>query len=433
MLWIPARKTRSGTVFTEFYHSPLFSVDPAVSAAVHLESDAQDDHENQDDDHKPPEDLDELPSTSTNLHDPLADLDDLPPPKRLKKLDFTQPPPPKGRHSAAHRRRQRQRNAEVAAKGHKPRPGAYKRHVPGAQSIPTALNPTTDLPAANGGYVATSEGAQELYGSKKRRTVEEFLLRGFQLIKWNGRDARPLVDQAGRIFAVLAGQPPGQHYAGVAQRAYAALMREGTAARFPASMQKHRHGLYAAINVRISYGQGQTEAAWLKSDYADTAEALLADPDLQTMASFASAMFAFWAPRLYGYYLGYNHKLNARRPFPKSVFSAAAFNFGPNVWTFKHRDVLNLPFGWCAIQALGNFDPTKGGHLILWDLRLVIEFPPGALILIPSATLSHSNIPAEFEAEDPQGFAKTMEEKDTRWRMGVDLWSTMDELASLAE
>lgn len=49
----------------------------------------------------------------------------------------------------------------------------------------------------------------------------------------------------------------------------------------------------------------------------------------------------------------------------------------------------------CAIQALGPFDPTKGGHLILWDLRIIIEFPPGATILIPSATLTHSNIPVQ--------------------------------------
>ena len=53
---------------------------------------------------------------------------------------------------------------------------------------------------------------------------------------------------------------------------------------------------------------------------------------------------------------------------------------------------MNLPFGWCAITALGPFDPTHGGHLVLWDLKIVIEFPPGSTILIPSATLRHSNM-----------------------------------------
>ena len=30
--------------------------------------------------------------------------------------------------------------------------------------------------------------------------------------------------------------------------------------------------------------------------------------------------------------------------------------------------------------------------MVLWDLKLVIEFPPGSTILIPSATLRHSNV-----------------------------------------
>ena len=47
--------------------------------------------------------------------------------------------------------------------------------------------------------------------------------------------------------------------------------------------------------------------------------------------------------------------------------------------------------GWCCITALGDFDPTKGGHLVLWDLKLVIEFPPGSTVLLPSAAIAHSN------------------------------------------
>ena len=58
---------------------------------------------------------------------------------------------------------------------------------------------------------------------------------------------------------------------------------------------------------------------------------------------------------------------------------------------FKHTDYGNLAFGWCCITALGDYDYTRGGHLILWDLKLVIEFPPGATILIPSSTIHHSN------------------------------------------
>ncbi|KAJ7713650.1 hypothetical protein B0H14DRAFT_2413748, partial [Mycena olivaceomarginata] len=170
-----------------------------------------------------------------------------------------------------------------------------------------------------------------------------------------------------------------------------------------------------------------------------------------------------WAPRLHRYYIDYNTRLcprfpDLKCPFPKSVFSCAAFNFG-NVCTFKHRDVCNLPFGLCAVQSLGNFDPHLGGHLVLWDLKLVVEFPAGALILLPSATIVHSNIPvqdgdervsftqftagglfryidhgfrtqAELAAEDPVEYERQREE---RWRKGLGLFSTVEELIANLE
>jgi hypothetical protein len=78
--------------------------------------------------------------------------------------------------------------------------------------------------------------------------------------------------------------------------------------------------------------------------------------------------------------------------WPKTPWAAATFNFGPQTICSPHLDYNNLAFGWCAITALGHYDPHKGGHLILWDLGMAIEFPPGAMFLIPSAAIHHSNI-----------------------------------------
>ncbi len=78
--------------------------------------------------------------------------------------------------------------------------------------------------------------------------------------------------------------------------------------------------------------------------------------------------------------------------FPNNVFSAATFNLGPQVATRVHLDHLNYAYGMCAVLALGKFNHKKGGHIILWDAKLVIEFPAGATILIPSAILRHSNV-----------------------------------------
>jgi hypothetical protein len=146
-----------------------------------------------------------------------------------------------------------------------------------------------------------------------------------------------------------------------------------------------------------------------------------------------------------------------RRNFNRSIFSCATFNFGPSVWTFKHTDPLNCPFGWCAIQALGSFDHRLGGHLILWDIKTVVQFPAGSTILIPSAVVTHSNIPvqpgerrasftqycsgglfrwvdngfrteAALATENPDEFARMTALKETRWKTGLELLSTVDEL-----
>ncbi|KAF8201856.1 hypothetical protein BJ912DRAFT_842985, partial [Pholiota molesta] len=119
---------------------------------------------------------------------------------------------------------------------------------------------------------------------------------------------------------------------------------------------------------------------------------------ISRIAGNASASFAAWAPRLYSYYEDHFRALlksdpTLRRNFSNSVWAAATVNFGPRTITRRHRDSSNLPYGWCGITALGEFDATKGGHLVLWDLKLVVEFPAGSTILLPSAAVDHSNVP----------------------------------------
>jgi len=87
-----------------------------------------------------------------------------------------------------------------------------------------------------------------------------------------------------------------------------------------------------------------------------------------------------------------HHHKSLKFPFDSSVFPSATYNLGPRTVTHPHLNFFNAAFGWCAITALGSFDYRKGGHLILWDLDLVIEFPPGVTIFVPSAVTSHSNV-----------------------------------------
>jgi len=103
-------------------------------------------------------------------------------------------------------------------------------------------------------------------------------------------------------------------------------------------------------------------------------------------------------PKLYGYYMDHLHRLLAHdceleRNFHNSVWALTTFNFGPRTFCFKHTDFANLSFGICSIYATGSYDLKAGSHLVLWECGLVIEFPPGSTVLIPSAAIAHSNIP----------------------------------------
>lgn len=150
-------------------------------------------------------------------------------------------------------------------------------------------------------------------------------------------------------------------------------------------------------------------------------------------------------------------KTKQPRNFGKSVFACATMNFGPRVRSFMHRDMLNLSHGWCAITALGRFNPKLGGHLVCEETKTVIEFPPGSTFLIPSSCLTHSNTDIQegecrasftqytaggvfrwvengfrtdkkFKEDDPVAFERKMQERKNNWKNGIRLYSTVDEL-----
>lgn len=110
--------------------------------------------------------------------------------------------------------------------------------------------------------------------------------------------------------------------------------------------------------------------------------------------------------------------------------------------TFLHADSGNSAGGLCAVTNAGNFDPKLGGHLILWNFKLVIEFPPGSTILLPSASVTHGNTPIQ-PGESRYSFTQYCAGGLFRWvEYGLQsvkacssrdpaLKKTMDELAGL--
>ncbi|KAI9569140.1 hypothetical protein HD554DRAFT_2020872, partial [Boletus coccyginus] len=101
-------------------------------------------------------------------------------------------------------------------------------------------------------------------------------------------------------------------------------------------------------------------------------------------------------PKDFHAYQDFLSKLHAEcpklhHPYRSSIMLAAAFNLSPATVCHLHQDSANLSFGICIIIALSFFDPVHGRHLMLHKLRLILQFPLGSTVLIPSAFVTHSN------------------------------------------
>ncbi|KAJ7180004.1 hypothetical protein C8R43DRAFT_941738 [Mycena crocata] len=446
MLWIPQgrrHQTRSGTEFSPFgtiatLKASTLDFAPLLAAACLASSGDDTEDVEPSDEHNLPE-----PDDLDNMHpppslDPLNNVDISGP--RRSPPPRTPSPVPKRRRTAFddmkegksplkgnHRRCAAKRVHQKQDSGQKPSASTVRNFVQPTHLLHTSLD-TENLLVAHSAYAAK---VGDTWGSKKPRYLNEFLRLGFEVVQWNGYDPRPLVDAKGRIFAVLVGQPKRNDYADAVAHVYELLCKEGAAAAFPSNMCQHRRGLFAVINVGLSYGKGQKAPSFLRNGkYAAAADRLLANKHVQRLATFASGS----GPRGY---------MSTTR-----ITSTASTNTRP----FSAASSQNLSFHPPAPST-----QKKGGHLVLWDLKLVIEFPPGALILLPSATLSHSNVPVQpgdkhisftqFTAgglmcfvdngfrteqtladEDPEEYARMLEQKDSRWEMGLGLFSAIDEL-----
>jgi len=85
-------------------------------------------------------------------------------------------------------------------------------------------------------------------------------------------------------------------------------------------------------------------------------------------------------PKLHAYYDDTlkalaNHNPLLKRIFPTSVFSVTTYKLGPRTASFKYTDFANLSFKlYVRSNSIGKFRTQKGGHLILCECGLVVEF-----------------------------------------------------------
>nr|VWO94421.1 Mitogen activated protein kinase kinase [Ganoderma boninense] len=228
---------------------------------------------------------------------------------------------------------------------------------------------------------------------------------GYSEIDWDGKEFIPILSADEHVLSSLVGRPDDENWDKEVNVAISDLFEEFRGVYHLQAKEKvHRRAgagsSFPAVSVGISYGGGQQRVGNLAHSPHNRAalSALLRSTPLLRIANFADFALRMTAPDLHDFYADTLEEVCKGNPslspnFPNNAFAGATLNLGPRTATCIHTDHYNHPGGMCAITALGNYDYKVRGQLVLKKLKLIIRFPPGSTILIPSALVPHGNIP----------------------------------------
>ncbi|KAM6493338.1 hypothetical protein JOM56_011472 [Amanita muscaria] len=262
------------------------------------------------------------------------------------------------------------------------------------------LDMSSDAPHTKSGWLGLPNEGQDGLPTKpvsKDGLVKQY---GLTIIPWDGRRPHLILDREGLVVGALAGRPWDMDWDGVHDAAYEALHSAASRLSYRQKEVTNRRGSFPTLAYGISFGGGQTEPGYLQqgsNHKEEELELLLKNKAIQRLCGFASCAFNAYSERNYLYMKDtvktIKSKLNIGKDYESKlgVFPCCSFNLGPQTASLPHRDMGNLAHSWCSIAAVGQFNPELGGHLVLWDFGIAIEFPPGSTILIPSALFMHSN------------------------------------------
>ncbi|RXW16257.1 hypothetical protein EST38_g9598 [Candolleomyces aberdarensis] len=276
-----------------------------------------------------------------------------------------------GRSSKRKRRRSTYRKKKsdqaFAKNGQVPRRADILKHVHLESKVDVAIE-LSNLPATTCGY-----RAQNMKQSAAMYDLEDLKAQGYTVIHFEPGTSKPLVDgKTGRIFGVIVHGVDDPTYVDTCKSAFEFLEDCRTVEVFYKNECDHRRGQFPAVNYGVSYGQGSKKPYLLNCKHQELMTQMLSNDYIIRLATFASYLFSMWAPNVYQYYRQrldtiYKNMPELPRNFTRSIWPCAAFNFGPQ--TEK-----------------------------------------------------------DFKMEDPEGYEKMMKEKEGRWKMGIGLWSTLEEI-----
>ncbi|KAJ7713570.1 hypothetical protein B0H16DRAFT_1743272 [Mycena metata] len=296
----------------------------------------------------------------------------------------------RGKQQAAVRRSRRRQRQHAGETPYDKRPDPRYSQSHRQQESHTVYFDLADAPAAAGAWV----GRRRANAERRHRTLPELLDEGGEVIEWNGRDPKLIVDAEGRIIAILLGTPEDEEWAAVIEDAVAAMAHARREALRQGEWRVgtvHRRGTHLALRKGTSFGGGQKRPGNLCHTpfLRRLIRRLLRNKSIRRIAGFQSMGLALYAPKLYRYYCKVLRALFRKHPnlthtFRNSIFPAVTLNCGDAV-TFEHCDILNLVHGLCPV--------TSGWPLQPCPRRP--HFPSGATMLIPSGCLDHGNTPIQ--------------------------------------
>ncbi|KAI9431864.1 hypothetical protein H4582DRAFT_2062288 [Lactarius indigo] len=390
-------------------------------------------------------------------------------------------PPAKGPPSRAQRERERNKNRRRNRRAKQAGEGSDEglKHVvkkrrmeAAAESLQLPFSVRADAEVTKPGWVGKRNACMPMQAYTKEELTGQH---GMAYFPWDGRQSHPLLDREKRIIGVLVGQPRSQSsWENAKSGAFAALRAAAGLMTFMDKELTNRRGAFPCVSHGISFGNGQKEPRYLRhlEPNRTVLEGIMGDPSIQRICNFGSSAFKIYGAKNYRYMKATvealrasrdscsDEKLKLRRPYDSKVgvFPCRSFNLGEQSVSFPHTDNANLAQAWCSITPLGSFDPKWGGHLVLWDFKLVIEFPPGSTVLIPSALIKHSNTPVQtgetrfcivqyaagglfrwvengFRSDEDRRASSSEEqlqayisEQGARWAKAAGMYTTLDEL-----
>ncbi|KAJ7813184.1 hypothetical protein B0H13DRAFT_2382733 [Mycena leptocephala] len=169
-----------------------------------------------------------------------------------------------------------------------------------------------------------------------------------RFVDWKGRRARPVLTSDEYVVSVLGGQSCNKAFPEDVHAKASPSITGGLGLAHEGEPRRPPPGKSAVLDALLF-------------------TSLFANPAIQRVAGYASCILHAFATNVYWLY---HNALQSYEGY-----------YGASSRPLYHND--ERAWGWTAFTSLGTYNPDYGGHMILWDLRLLICFPPGTTILIP--------------------------------------------------